>query len=73
MCQVVSKQYDCIIASFEGMFFSGLVLKNKPAAPTARCTDGDVTLKAGRQAGRQAPCWRQWTVLVDAPLGKGQP
>lgn len=26
----------------------------------------------GRQAGRQAPCWRQWTVLADAPLGKGQ-
>lgn len=20
----------------------------------------------------QAPCWRQWTVLADAPLGKGQ-
>lgn len=22
--------------------------------------------------GRQAPCWRQWTVLADATLGKGQ-
>lgn len=52
VCQVVRKQFDCIIAPFEGMFFSGLVLKNKPAALPARCTDGDVTLKAGRQAGR---------------------
>lgn len=37
-------------------------------SPAVCCTAGDVTLRAGRQA----PCWRQWTVLADAPLGKGQ-
>lgn len=37
------------------------------AAPPANSSGGDVTLKPGRH-----PVFmRQWTVLVDAPLGKG--
>lgn len=47
------------------------MLENELAAPPANSSGGDVTLKPGRQAGRHPVFLRQWTVLVDAPLGKG--